>query len=1078
MKTLTTMLGVVGMLCCVEGKKIYAQTFTIANGKWSSPSTWNAGVVPDFSHGSIVINHAVTIPEDTTFTVDELVINAPLTIESNATVTIAHSGVITDLQVLAGTLNVYGKLICNDQVVTLTNASTTTFYDGSIYEHRYYSVAGEPPAATWSQNSTLLITGYTTSRSLNTIGWQQYFGNVIYNCAGQLSFVDMLGNLKNITGDFRILNTNSNILRLSLDKTSLSVINVIGDFVIEGNSEVWISRSGHTQLNVAGNFENRSTSAAANYITTSGNSELNVAGSVLMSANGAFRFASSGGGTGIFRIAGNLTMTSGRLAAEWPGIGLLEFNGNSKQVITFYDDVPSTITHINNNPSETELQFNDAILGSIQCNSGHLILPENFELHGNLFLSAAASFEGPETLKIVGTTNQQLDVNGETIVNLSINKPEGTTVTLGSSLQLSGNLSILSANTDFISSGYLTLLSQRDDGTQDASIYTLPNESEIVGDVRVQRYMAGEGRIYRYIASPVTNATVADLQEEFPITGTFENPSSGPGIRSNSPSFFYYDESIADESGWVPYPSSGTSQQAFLTPGLGYAAFIRRAESATVWEVTGVVNQGEITLPTQYHNYNDPDNDGWNLVGNPYPATIDWDAANGWEKVNIETGIYIRDNSVGQNLFWDGDLGSLGNGRIAKGQSFWIKTNGDNPLLKVNENAKAITNTTFYRSDNKALDFLELTLKSISHQDKTYLRLRSDASAMYDDLDLVKLKNDNLNITFAQSGIYMAVAATNSLPCEEPIPFKIFTGDNKALTKGEYTLQLKTKGALAVHTFELIDTYTQTILYWHGDSDYHFSVGDDSASFNPDRFIIIIKNAELPSDFQWHFDEVYCDHEQYRVELNNLPAGWNIDLWEGATEISKTQSTGAQHQLLDFGDWRTDKDSVQLTLQLSNVCSSASFMWNAERFTLPMITEEHGVLISSANSSNQWYENDHELVGETGKQFKPLASGRYSVQVQQDQCKASAFYDFVFQYSTLAVYPNPARDELFCLAPLGEEVSVYRIFDSQGKVIMKTELKVSQKSFHLNTSGLPAGVYLLEIGTARGHFTSRFVKQH
>ena len=148
--------------------------------------------------------------------------------------------------------------------------------------------------------------------------------------------------------------------------------------------------------------------------------------------------------------------------------------------------------------------------------------------------------------------------------------------------------------------------------------------SSVTGNVTVQRYMSGEGRLYRYLSSPVNNATVA-LMDDFPVTGTFLDPTVGSGIVSASPSLFAYDESVGMfQEGWQAYSRSGPASDAPLAVGQGYAAFVRNRTS-TLLDLAGTINQGDIQLPLGYTEHNGTGN-GWHLVGNPYPAAIDWDA--------------------------------------------------------------------------------------------------------------------------------------------------------------------------------------------------------------------------------------------------------------------------------------------------------------------------------------------------------------------------------------------------------------------------------------------------------------------
>src|SRR6187549_1881557 len=233
MKSLTTNLGVVGVIMLFSYASSNAQTFTVQSGKWSSPSVWSSGIVPDSTAGSIIINHKIRLPADTVLKVDQLTLNDTLIIEAGSILLLSNGLTkIPDLQILSGGLKVYGRLICLDSTTTSgTTTENTFFYDGSTYEHRFFSVAGTPPVATWSANSNLEITGYRSTKTLNHVLWSQSFGNVIYNCPNQLSSatIEFAGRLKNIKGNFLIQSSGSSYIRLSLDATTLTTINIGGD---------------------------------------------------------------------------------------------------------------------------------------------------------------------------------------------------------------------------------------------------------------------------------------------------------------------------------------------------------------------------------------------------------------------------------------------------------------------------------------------------------------------------------------------------------------------------------------------------------------------------------------------------------------------------------------------------------------------------------------------------------------------------------------------------------------------------------------------------------------------------------
>src|SRR5690606_8302774 len=71
---------------------------------------------------------------------------------------------------------------------------------------------------------------------------------------------------------------------------------------------------------------------------------------------------------------------------------------------------------------------------------------------------------------------------------------------------------------------------------------------------------------------------------------------------------------------------------------------------------------------------------------------IDFYATNGWTKTNIDETIYVWDpnynNGQGQFLTYNGTTGNLGTGLIAPFQGFWVRANGTNPSLVMNNSVK------------------------------------------------------------------------------------------------------------------------------------------------------------------------------------------------------------------------------------------------------------------------------------------------------------------------------------------------------------------------------------------------------
>jgi hypothetical protein len=237
---------------------------------------------------------------------------------------------------------------------------------------------------------------------------------------------------------------------------------------------------------------------------------------------------------------------------------------------------------------------------------------------GTIRISGAVNNNGTFTASdgdvvMNGTTAQSLGTgifSGNTVRNLTVNNSAG--VTLLGPLNVRGV--VLVQNGSLASDGNLTLFS---DATQTALIDG-SGTGTVTGNVTMQRYLAS-GFGYKYVSSPFLAATVGEFGDDVDLSYVF-------------PLFYRFEEN-SSYSGWIDYVSSGNP----LNPLEGYAANFGELTDPKTFDVTGAVNNGNYSVTL--YNHDSLYTEGFNLVGNPYPSPIDWDAA-GWTKTNIDDAVY------------------------------------------------------------------------------------------------------------------------------------------------------------------------------------------------------------------------------------------------------------------------------------------------------------------------------------------------------------------------------------------------------------------------------------------------------
>jgi hypothetical protein len=502
--------------------------------------------------------------------------------------------------------------------------------------------------------------------------------------------------------------------------------------------------------------------------------------------------------------------------------------------------------------------FNNVVI------SGTLTPTATFNLRGD-FTNNGSFVTGTGTVVFNGNTAQSISGTiVTTFNNISVTNASAP-VQIQSDQNMAGILNMV-PNSVFDADGtgddkVFTLLSAADNPSADASIAALPAGASVTGQVTVQRYMSVEGnnsgRIYRYISSPVQNASVSQIQPFIPVTGTFAGSSSCSGCGTTQ-SMFFYDETVITDingsgaansnDGYLNFPSSTNSE--VFAPGIGYTIFVRANVApilgfdSVVWSLRGPINSGNISLPVTFTSSGTPANDGWNLVGNPYPSTIDWDAA-GWTRTNLDNTTYMLDNGLGSPVYATHVAGGAsangGTQYIATGQAFFVKGSGGPPALLATESVKvAGTQTTFLRTA-AIQDIVRITLRQGTRSDETVIQFKPGATAGFDsNSDAHKLDNPApmYNLATVTSGTRYVINALAMPAGVTEVPMDITSA-----SAGNYSLQFSEFESLTnpAMTIALRDNFLGTSTDLRSSPNYPFQVTSDAASFGNTRFTIIFE---------------------------------------------------------------------------------------------------------------------------------------------------------------------------------------------------------------------------------------------
>ncbi len=731
-----------------------------------SPVTTTSNFIQLSAASSLVINSSGafgTLPVNSNAIIGTLTLNRTggAVITPNQNLTVA-----TSLQLQNGDLDINGRTLVLDGTLTRTNGrivantSTTLVVNGSGTLGSNLLIA--PPA----QLGTLRI-----NRSSGTVG-----------LSGAITITNLLdlqqGTLNNTPATTLVMANNATIQRSGA---------TLANRPTNAGSDTYNVTYNPTGSLITGLELPDPTNAVDLFMLTTQSGTVTLGQNVTV--NGNVNLSGGSFGTGTFTLTMRGANWNDDAGTFVPGAGSVIFDG------------ATTI-----GGSSTPL------LGNFSINVGRTLTQgsSNLEWQGTTITLSGTFQSGSGTVLLTGASPCLLSAGNNLFNDIEVNKSGGA-VSITAVLRLQGMMTISSATVVDSGPGLLTLVSTNDQPTADGSIGPITGGGSVIGEVTIQRFMSAGDDINRYMSAPTKTARVVDWQDDFPITGSFVGSSTCSGCSGNSLRYYREQTTGAFNRGFTSYPPTSNTQP--ILNGRGYLAYMWEGGSPITWDMTGEINSGSFSFAdSALLTYTPssparPNDDGWNLLGNPYPSSIEWNLTD-WTKSNVTDFVYVTDMVSNVTRFWNAasNSGDLLNGVIATGQAFWVKATGASPTLVLTENAKVRSGSgNFYRksTDRPSAFPLTVSLSNGVYEDRSYVSLLPTSTSAYDEL------TDALKFISAGYGVSIVTPdqvdlALNVVPhWPDQIPLRVTV--QKA---GTYRLMVEADDQELLEAHEFVDLET------------------------------------------------------------------------------------------------------------------------------------------------------------------------------------------------------------------------------------------------------------------------------
>jgi hypothetical protein len=370
---------------------------------------------------------------------------------------------------------------------------------------------------------------------------------------------------------------------------------------------------------------------------------------------------------------------------------------------------------------------------------------------GAIQVTGTRSFSMAASYVYNGTTAQVTGLGLPTQVR-ELTTTNASNLTLSQPLTVSQALTVANSGNVLLNNQALTLHS---DAAGTALVVNSGTGTVQGTTAAVQRYLDGtrnSGLGYRHLSAPVSGSTVADLAtvSYSPTVNSAYNTSAAPGTVQPYPTVYGYNEDrlatatsnlSAFDKGWY----SPASLSDPLTVGKGYTVNLGAAQ---VVDFVGALNNGDYTQSLTRQNQTA--DGGWQLLGNPYPAPLDYSLVVANDRAGLEGAMYVHQSSGQYVGTYRSYVNGIGNSVIPMGQGFFVRVATGQTSATLNlRNSQRVTSyatqVSVQRTTGETRPLLNLTLGTTAGvSDDLYVYAENNATTGYDlKQDAAKLPNAN-----------------------------------------------------------------------------------------------------------------------------------------------------------------------------------------------------------------------------------------------------------------------------------------------------------------------------------------------